>query len=139
MPGTTAPAPVTSSPSRGRPAIPEALGARVGSDAVHVDLADGRTISFPIAWSPRLLYATPEERAVVEVAPSGLHWPLLDEDLSVSGILDGRGSEESAESLLAWRERMDRRRAQIARGGDPDPHYPTQPLPDWWEDEPATP
>ncbi len=119
--------------------VPEAVSAEVDTDAVTVRLSDGRAVSFPLAWSPRLLDGTPEERAEVEVSPSGLHWPQLNEDLSVAGILAGRPSAEGPASLADWRALMDRRRAQLAAGEDPEPHYPTLPLPDWWdeEDEPA--
>ena len=92
-------------------------------------------MSFPVVWSPRLLHATPEELADVEVSPFGVHWPQLNEDLSVRSILEGRASPEGAESVAAWRALMDRRRAQIAAGEEPEPHYPTLPLPDWWDEE----
>ena len=52
---------------------------------------DGRVIAVPLAWFPRLLHATPEQRAKVEISPMGLHWDELDEDVSVSGLLAGRG------------------------------------------------
>jgi Protein of unknown function (DUF2442) len=56
-----------------------------------VDLADGRTISVPLAWYPRLLHATPEQRARWEICGGGfgIHWPELDEDLSTQGLLQG--------------------------------------------------
>ena len=107
----------------------------MGRDAVTVHLSDGRAVSFPLAWSPRLLYGTPEERAEIEVSAYGIHWPQLNADLSLSGILAGRASQEGAESATAWRELMDRRRAQLAAGEEPEPHYPTLPLPDWWDEE----
>ena len=56
-----------------------------------VDLSDGRTLGVPLAWFPRLLNATPAERARVELSRTGLHWELLDEDISVTGLLAGRG------------------------------------------------
>lgn len=58
-----------------------------------VDLQDGRTIGVPLAWFPRLLDATPEQREAVRIGPSGegLHWEGLDEDISVEGLLAGRG------------------------------------------------
>ena len=115
----------------------EAVEAEVGRDAVTVRLSDGRAVSFPIAWSPRLLYAMPDELAEVEVSPYGIHWPQLNADVSVRGILVGRPSTEGPESIEAWRALMDRRRAQIAIGEEPEPHYPTLPLPDWWDDESA--
>ena len=62
-------------------------------DTLWVDLADGRTLGAPLAWFPRLLRADPEQRAAVEFSPSGrgLHWEALDEDISVAGLLAGRG------------------------------------------------
>ncbi|HYG29507.1 MAG TPA: DUF2442 domain-containing protein [Allosphingosinicella sp.] len=64
---------------------------RCDDERLTVDLADGRTISVPIAWYPRLLNATPEQRSRWEVAGAGfgIHWPELDEDLSVAGLLRG--------------------------------------------------
>jgi hypothetical protein len=56
-----------------------------------VELADGRTLGVPLAWFPRLLGATPVERAQVELSRVGLHWEALDEDISVAGLLAGRG------------------------------------------------
>jgi hypothetical protein len=57
-----------------------------------VELADGRSIATPLAWYPRLAGATQEQRQNVELAPLGLHWPDLDEDLSIAGMLAGRRS-----------------------------------------------
>jgi hypothetical protein len=64
---------------------------------MHVDLTDGRTISVPILWFPRLRDASPEQRAHYEIGAGGrgLHWPELDEDISVAGLLAG-GDEEAA-------------------------------------------
>ena len=105
------------------------------ADSVTVALDDGRALSVPIAWSPRLLYGTPEERSDVEADPSGVHWPLLNESFSLDGMLAGHPSAEGPSSLAAWQALMERRRVQRARGDDPEPHYPTLPLPDWWDDE----
>ncbi|WP_308915967.1 DUF2442 domain-containing protein [Jannaschia sp. LMIT008] len=60
-------------------------------DAMWVALSDGRTIGVPLVWFPRILGATPEERLAVEIGPFGLHWEELDEDISVEGLLAGRG------------------------------------------------
>jgi hypothetical protein len=64
---------------------------RCDDDSLIVDLMDGRTISVPLAWYPRLAGATPEARAVWEVAGGGygIHWPEIDEDLSTEGLLRG--------------------------------------------------
>jgi len=64
---------------------------RVTADTLSVDLFDGRTITVPLAWYPRLLHATPEQRANWRIAGAGygIHWPDLDEDLSTQGLLQG--------------------------------------------------
>ena len=64
---------------------------RFDENSLWVELSDGRVIAVPLAWFPRLLHATSEQRAKVEISPMGLHWDELDEDLSVSGLLAGRG------------------------------------------------
>jgi hypothetical protein len=66
-------------------------GVSFDADRLIVDLMDGRTIAVPLAWYPRLLEASPEERADWEVAGAGfgIHWPQIDEDLSVEGLLTG--------------------------------------------------
>lgn len=56
-----------------------------------VDLSDGRTLGVPLAWFPRLLHATPAERNAVEISRVGLHWEAIDEDISIAGLLAGRG------------------------------------------------
>ncbi len=70
-----------------------ALAQSVGFDAdlMHVELTDGRTVSVPLAWFPRLLAARPEQRARVQIGGGGrgLHWDELDEDLSMAGLLAG--------------------------------------------------
>lgn len=67
------------------------VSVRVTEDSLVVDLADGRTVSVPLTWYPRLLHATPEERSHWQLAGAGygVHWPEIDEDLSVNGILAG--------------------------------------------------
>lgn len=64
---------------------------RFDEHTMWVDLADGRTIGAPLAWFPRLLNATPAQRQNVEMSRIGLHWDELDEDISVAGLLAGRG------------------------------------------------
>jgi hypothetical protein len=59
------------------------------SSDLHVTLADGRVLRAPLWWYPRLLAARPAERAVVELMPLGIHWPELDEDISIASILRG--------------------------------------------------
>ncbi len=79
---------------------------RVDDNILAVDLTDGRTIITPLAWYPRLVYGTPEERANFEINGDGryLRWPDLDEDLTVAGILLGRASGESQRSFKRWLE-----------------------------------
>ncbi len=69
-----------------------------------VDLADGRTISAPLEWFPRLLAGSPSERNRIEIDAYGIHWPDLDEDISIKGLLLGHKSGESQRSLERWRE-----------------------------------
>tara|TARA_B100000678_G_scaffold196272_1_gene164686 strand:+ start:1030 stop:1293 length:264 start_codon:yes stop_codon:yes gene_type:complete len=75
------------------------LDVRFDDASLIVDLMDGRTISAPLAWYPRLLKATPEQRAHWEKAGGGfgIHWPEIDEDLSTEGLLRGAASPEAAE------------------------------------------
>ncbi len=75
---------------------------RVTDDALIVDLEDGRQVSAPLVWYPRLLHGTPKERARFEIGHYGIHWPDLDEDISVKGLLLGNKSGESARSLQRW-------------------------------------
>jgi hypothetical protein len=86
---------------------PLAVDVEVSDDTFSVRLADGRTISAPISWYPRLVHATPEERANWQLVGSGqgIHWPDLDEDISVESLLEGRRSAESQSSVQKWLER----------------------------------
>ncbi len=68
-----------------------ATGVRFEEDTMWVALTDGRTLGVPLAWFTRLLRATPSERAQVEISRVGLHWEGLDEDISIAGLLAGRG------------------------------------------------
>jgi hypothetical protein len=76
----------------------------VTDDSLTVDLADGRTITVPLAWFPRLENGTPAERANWRFIGNrnGIHWPELDEDISVASLLAGRRSGESQSSLRRW-------------------------------------
>ncbi len=81
-----------------------AQSARLTAEALTVDLVDGRTIIVPLVWFPRLWHGTPQERRHFEIFGEGayIHWPDLDEDLTVAGLLGGRQSGESAQSLKKW-------------------------------------
>ncbi len=84
--------------------VPDAQEVRVTEDTLTVDLMDGRTLSVPIVWYPRLYYATPEERAGWRFIGrgEGIHWEALDEDVSVESLIRGERSGESLESLKRW-------------------------------------
>jgi Protein of unknown function (DUF2442) len=81
-----------------------ARSVNVNDEALMVDLADGRTITVPLAWFPRLAHGTPPERANWRLigGGEGIHWPDLDEDISVESLLAGRKSGETQESLRRW-------------------------------------
>jgi hypothetical protein len=76
-------------------------------EALTVRLDDGRSLSVPLTWYPRLLHGTPAEREIHGLISDGegIHWPELDEDISVVGLLAGRRSAESAASLSKWIEK----------------------------------
>jgi hypothetical protein len=100
--------------------VPSAIRARILDEAVIVDLRDGRTITAPLAWYPRLLHGSVRERRNWRLIGGGvgIHWPDLDEDLSVEGILAGRPSAESQVSLTKWladRKAIANKRIQPAR------------------------
>lgn len=68
-----------------------ALEVTFDDDTFSVELSDGRSIRVPLVWFPRLLHATREQRAQYELSRGGIHWEALDEDISVDGLLAGRG------------------------------------------------
>jgi hypothetical protein len=78
----------------------------VTEDALAVDLADGRSVTIPVSWFPRLSHGTQEERNNWRLSGNGegIHWPDLDEDISVASLLKGRRSGETQESLRRWLE-----------------------------------
>ncbi len=81
--------------------------ASVTDDTLSVDLEDGRTIAIPIGWYPRLAHGTPAERANLQISGAGygIHWPDLDEDIGVEGLLLGKKSAESPASFERWLQR----------------------------------
>lgn len=95
---------------RGMSISPSELGAAlaqhvaVTADALVVDLVDGRTVTVPLSWYPRLAHGTPDERVNWRLIGrgEGIHWPDLDEDISVAGLLAGRPSGEAHGSLRRW-------------------------------------
>ncbi|MBE7549790.1 MAG: DUF2442 domain-containing protein [Anaerolineales bacterium] len=79
----------------------------ISDDTLAVDLEDGRTIAVPIGWYPRLAYSTPAERANFQISGAGygIHWPDLDEDIGVEGLILGKKSTESQSSFERWLQR----------------------------------
>ena len=95
---------MSTSPTELRPA--QAQNVTITDDTLSVDLLDGRTVSVPLAWYPRLAHGSSAERSKWRLIGrgEGIHWPELDEDLSVDGLLAGRPSGESQASLERWLE-----------------------------------
>ena len=95
---------MSTSPSEIRSALAQRV--TVTEDTLVVDLVDGRTVSVPLPWYPRLANGTPTEREHWRLIGrgEGVHWPDLDEDISVAGLLAGRPSGESQASLRKWLE-----------------------------------
>ncbi len=88
-------------------ALAQATSVTVNDDEISVDLADGRTVIAPLAWFPRLTRATPKERSNYRLIGrgAGIHWPDLDEDISIINLLLGQPSGESQRSLQKWLDR----------------------------------
>jgi len=86
----------------------------VTDDTLSVDLEDGRTVSVPIGWYPRLASGTDSERNNFEISGAGyrVHWPDLDEDIGVEGLLLGKRSSESPNSFERW---LKRRRERLEK------------------------
>lgn len=80
------------------------IGMAVADETLAVDLDDGQTVIVPIGWYPRLAYGTPAERANFKISGAGygIHWPDLDEDVGVEGLLLGKKSTESHTSFERW-------------------------------------
>ena len=95
---------------------PRGKSVQVSDEGLTVDLVDGRTIMVPLGWFPRLWHGTPQERNHFEIFEAGayIHWPHLDEDLTVVGLLAGQRSGESPQSLKKW---LDSRKARSKRRG----------------------
>ncbi len=83
---------------------PFASSVSIDDEALTVELTDGRSISVPLAWYPRLLHGSIAERSHWRLIGQGqgVHWPDLDEDISVQNLLDGQPSGESQRSLAGW-------------------------------------
>jgi hypothetical protein len=74
---------------------------RFDEDSMWVELSDGRCLGVPLAWFPRLLHATPEQRLAFEISRDGLHWDGLDEDISIAGLLAGKGDQTQRRDAAA--------------------------------------
>ena len=94
--------------------LPMAESIKVTNDSLIVDLSDGRTISVPLEWFPRLLHGTQKERNNWRLIGRGygIHWEDIDEDISVEGLLAGRPSAESQRSFKKW---IDQRQSSLKR------------------------
>ncbi len=84
--------------------VPNAENVTITEDTLTVDFSDGRTLSVPLTWFPRLIQASPEERNNWRLIGQGqgIHWEDIDEDISVEGLLAGKPSGESQESFKKW-------------------------------------
>jgi Protein of unknown function (DUF2442) len=93
---------MSSSTVESSPAL--ATRVEVTEDTLSVELADGRTIAAPLTWYPRLTHATAEERKNWRLLGDGrgIHWPAIDEDISVANLLAGKASAESQTSFKKW-------------------------------------
>lgn len=94
--------------------IPKAEDVKITDDTLSVDLSDGRTISVPLEWFPRLVHATLEERNNWRLIGKGhgIHWEDIDEDISVKGLLAGKPSGESQASFKTW---LSQRQSRLTR------------------------
>lgn len=93
--------------------IPYAVDVNSTEDTLTVDLSDGRTISVPLGWYPRLELASPKERANWRLIGKGqgIHWEDIDEDISVEGLLGGKPSGESQTAFKKWLHERESRTA----------------------------
>lgn len=93
---------------------PRAVRVSTTEDELIVDLSDGRSVSAPLSWYPRLLHGSESERKRWKLIGqgTGIHWAALDEDISVDALLEGRPSSESQASLKQWLRNRTRSRSQ---------------------------
>lgn len=92
------------------------IDAKCTEDSLVVELEDGRTISAPIGWFPRLMHGTQSEREHLIILPTGIHWPDLDEDISVKTLLLGPGIMESSTSHATWERIKDKNKQVVVNG-----------------------
>ena len=98
--------------------VPVAQNVTVTEDTLRVDMSDGRTMSVPLAWLPRLMYGTKKERNNWRLIGRGhgIHWEDLDEDISVENLILGRRSGESQASFKKWMSSRQHLQATGSRG-----------------------
>ncbi len=94
--------------------VPKAENVKITKDTLRVDLSDGRTISVPLEWFPRLVHATSDERNNWRLIGRGhgIHWEDIDEDISVEGLLTGKPSAESQDSFKRW---LNQRKSRLTK------------------------
>ncbi len=94
-----------------------ARAVRITEDSLTVDLVDGRTVIVPLVWFPRLWHGSPDERGRLEIFGDGayVHWPELNEDLTIASLLSGRRSGESSKSLKKWSAARRKKRTQATK------------------------
>ena len=98
----------------------------IAEDTLKIELCDGRIISAPLNWYPRLLHGTPEERANWRLIGQGegIHWPDLDEDISAENLIYGQPSGESQKSFQKWQESRPRAPSPVPRAPCWNRDYP---------------
>lgn len=108
--------------------LPTTESVRVTNDTLSVDLSNGRTISVPLGWFPRLAHLTPQERSEWRLVGRGLgiHRPLIDEDVGVEGLPAGRPSGESQESFKKWLAARQRASNKVRKMSPTDARRPEQ-------------
>jgi len=100
--------------------VPQATSVSTTADTLCVELSDGRTLTVPLAWYPRLLHGSEPERNNWRLIGrgEGINWPDLDEDISTEGLLAGRPSSESSVSLKRW---LEGRKGEMPPNGNMNP------------------
>lgn len=78
-----------------------ATAVRFDQDSMWIDLSDGRVLGVPLAWFPKLLEGTTDQRNQVRISPRGLHWEGLDEDISIAGLLAGLADQSNRPRITA--------------------------------------
>jgi hypothetical protein len=98
--------------------VPNAESVTVTKDTLSINLSDGRTISVPMSWFPRLVHATVAERNNWRLIGKGhgIHWPDIDEDISIEGLIAGKASGESQASFQKWLDQRSSRRTNRCSG-----------------------